>query len=230
MDPSVTQEIQIPSEVPVMTLSAAVLFPQAMMPLYIFEPRYRAMLKEVLAHDRIFVVAALDESSETARELETPRAVAGIGMIRACQTNADGSSNLILQGLARVHVEAIVSENPFRRARIRQVFSEPGGSFDLMDAIQPDILSLIQAQINLGAPIPNEVLQFLSRVREPENVLDLAIATVCPQSDFKQELLETRGILPRYERFQSFLKEELERLKLERQLRGDLDDDAISQN
>ena len=224
------QEVQIPREVPVMTLSSAVLFPQAMMPLFIFEPRYREMLKDVLAKDRIFAVAALDESSDVTRELETPHNSAGVGMIRACKTNEDGTSNLILQGLARVEFEAIVSEAPYRTARIRPILSKPGGSFDLMDTIQPDIISLVQAQINLGAPIPREVIQFLNSIPQPECMLDLAISTLCHASDLKQELLEKRGILPRYERFRSFLREGIQRLKLERELRGNLDDDAIGQN
>ena len=224
------QEIEIPREVPVMTLSSAVLFPQAIMPLHIFEPRYREMLQQVLAKDRIFAVAALDESTDTARETETPHTIAGIGIVRACRTNPDGTSNLLLQGLARVEFEAIITESPFRTARIRQLFSVPGGSLDLMDSIQPDIISLVQAQINLGAPIPKEVIQFLHSIYEAECMLDLAISTLCHKSQLKQELLETRGILPRYERFRKFLRSEINRLKLERDLRGGLDDDAISHN
>ena len=40
------QEIEIPKEVPVMTIGGMVLFPQAVMPLHIFEPRYQEMLGE----------------------------------------------------------------------------------------------------------------------------------------------------------------------------------------
>ena len=53
-------EITLPDEVPVMTLAEATLFPQALMPLHIFEPRYRAMLRDVLAGDRLFAVVGLD--------------------------------------------------------------------------------------------------------------------------------------------------------------------------
>ena len=59
MDPSIIQEIKIPSEVPVMTLSSTVLFPQAMMPLYIFEPRYREMLDEVLKNNKTILLVAI---------------------------------------------------------------------------------------------------------------------------------------------------------------------------
>ena len=120
------EELEIPSEVPVMTLSGVVLFPQAIMPLHIFEPRYRQMLREVLAGDRIFAVAALDDASTTPGLAEPAHAVAGVGMIRACRTTADGRSNLILQGLARVELEHITAV-PFRKARIHQRLSTPGG-------------------------------------------------------------------------------------------------------
>ena len=230
MDPSIIQEIKIPSEVPVMTLSSTVLFPQAMMPLYIFEPRYREMIDEVLANNRIFAVAALDDSSHIARELETPRSIASIGIIRACQKNNDGTSNLILQGLARVQFNQIVCEEPYRKALITQVHSNPGGSLDLMDTIKPNLLSLIQALINSEASIPKEVHSFLGQIDDPENILDMAIYTTCTQFELKQTLLETRGILPRYENFCKFLKSELSRLKIIKELRDNLDDDSIKKN
>jgi len=226
----ITQEIEIPREVPIMTLSHTVLFPQAMMPLYIFEPRYREMLSEVLAHNRVFAVAALDDSIEDAEIFETPHSVAGVGVIRACKQNLDGTSNLILQGLARVSLEKIVREEPFRMARIQQILSESGGSPQAIGGIQRGILHLVQTQARLGADIPQAIIQFLANIKEPENVLDLAISTLCSSSHLKQELLATRDIYPRYQRFKSFLEMEIENLKLDRKLKGFLDDDSIGNN
>lgn len=223
-------EIEIPGEVPVMTLSDTVLFPQAMMPLYIFEPRYRQMLSDVLNHERIFAVAAVDTNQEEAEVLETPYKIAGVGMVRACKQNPDGTSNLILQGLARVQFEEIVSEEPYRRARISQIMSESDGSEKTLSAIQPTVLGLVQTQIRLGAHIPKEILQFLSNIREPESVLDLAIFTLCPAGKFKQELLETRGILARYEKFERLLQEQVERLKMDRKLKGGLEENDLGNN
>jgi Lon protease-like protein len=226
----ISQEIEIPREVPVMTLSQTVLFPQAMMPLFIFEPRYREMLSTVLQGDRIFAVAALDERDEDAEVLETPYSIAGVGVVRACKQNPDGTSNLILQGLARVHFENFVCEEPYRRARIQQIMSESDGSEETLDSIQPTLLALVQIQMRLGAEIPQEVLQFLSNLKEPESVLDLAIYTLCPSGSFKQDLLETRGILARFGKFERFLRSQVDRLKLDRKLKGGLDEDGIGNN
>jgi len=223
-------DVEIPQEVPVMTLSSAVLFPQAMMPLFIFEPRYKTMLRDVLANDRIFAVATLDERSKESTHSETPYSVASIGVVRACKQNPDGSSNLVLQGLARVEFESITSEEPYRTAKIRQLLSEPGGSKDRLAANQSRLLSLIQTQRRLGAWIPKEVIQFLSTINEPESALDLAIYTLCSSAPLKQELLETRGVLPRYEKFAAYLQSEIQRLKLDIKLKGKLDDKNIGNN
>lgn len=225
-----TSEIEIPAEVPVMTLSETVLFPQAMMPLYIFEPRYRHMLSDVLTEERIFAVASVDMAQEEAELLETPCSIAGVGVVRACKQNPDGTSNLILQGLARVKFEEITSEEPYRRARISQIMSESDGSGDSIAAIQSRLVSLVQTQIRLGAGIPKEVLQFLSNIKEPENVLDLAIYTLCSSSRLKQQLLETRGILQRFKKFEGYLKVQITQLKLDRKLKGGLDDDHLGNN
>ena len=226
----ISQEIELPREVPVMTLSQTVLFPQAMMPLFIFEPRYLKMLSTVLKEDRIFAVAALDEQNEDAEVLETPYSIAGVGVVRACKQNPDGTSNLILQGLARVELESFVCEEPYRRARIQQIMSESDGSEETLGSIQPTLLALTQTQIRLGAEIPQDVLQFLYNIKEPESVLDLAIYTLCPPGGFKQDLLETRGILARFGKFERFMRSQIDRLKLDRKLKGGMNDEGIGNN
>lgn len=225
------QEIEIPREVPVMTLSSAVLFPQAVMPLYIFEPRYRTMLREILEADRIFAVAALDEEREKESGGEPPHPVAGIGIIRACKKNDNGTANLIVQGLARVELEAIVSEEPYRRARIHQLPSRADAQQSaVMDRIQDTLIALVQTQIRLGAPIPKEVIQFLGQMKDAESVLDLTIYTLCPSTRLKQELLETVDIPARFLRFERFLRGEIQKLVIQNKLKGDLGDDAIGNN
>jgi Lon protease-like protein len=225
-----SSEIEIPAEVPVMTLNDVVLFPQAMMPLYIFEPRYRQMLADVLSEARIFAVAALDPEKEEAEFLETPYSIAGVGVVRACKQNEDGTSNLILQGLARVRFEEIVAEEPYRRARISQIISQPDDSDPSLATIQSTLVGLVATQKRLGASIPKEVVQFLSSISNPESVLDLAIYTLCASSRLKQQLLETRSIPERFRKFAHYLNTQIEQLKLDQKLRGGLDDESLGNN
>src|SRR6266849_10021499 len=107
--------MKMPREVPIMTLPNATLFPQALLPLYIFEPRYRQMLADALRSDRMFSVAMQKPGSR--REIPSP--VAGLGLIRVSVGHRDGTSHLILQGLARVELEETVRYRPYRVQRIR---------------------------------------------------------------------------------------------------------------
>src|SRR3954466_14495694 len=86
------ESIALPDEVPVMPLPGALLFPHALLPLYIFEPRYRDMLEHAMNHHRIFSVA-LYKPYPT--EWESPAYffhVTGVGLIRACVERGDGTS------------------------------------------------------------------------------------------------------------------------------------------
>src|SRR5215218_4679591 len=113
-------EITLPDEVPVMTLAHTAFFPQALMPLHIFEPRYRQMLRDALASNRLFAVAGLDlERLNEPDHFEPPHKIASVGIIRACQKNDNGTSNLLLQGLCRVEILKIVHDEPYRWIQIR---------------------------------------------------------------------------------------------------------------
>src|ERR1051325_9805839 len=102
--------MKLPSEVAVMTLPNATLFPQALLPLYIFEPRYRQMLVDSLESTRMFTVAM----QKPGRSRGTPSPIAGLGLIRVSVGHNDGTSHLILQGLARVELEETVRYKPYR--------------------------------------------------------------------------------------------------------------------
>jgi len=85
-----------------MPLPGAVLFPHALLPLYIFEDRYRDMLEHALQRDRMFSVTLIKPSCPEWRAPEDFFHLATVGLIRACVGRGDGTSNLVLQGLHRV--------------------------------------------------------------------------------------------------------------------------------
>src|SRR6266481_7024202 len=108
----------LPEEIPVMPLPGALLFPHALLPLYIFEPRYREMLEHALNHHRMFSVALIKPQHAQWRSPQDFFHIAGVGLIRACVGRGDGTSNLILQGLERVRFTSFEQEAPFPIARV----------------------------------------------------------------------------------------------------------------
>lgn len=224
-------EITLPDEVPVMTLPNVAFFPQALMPLHIFEPRYRQMLKEVLATNRLFAVTGLDQARlDEPGEIEPPHRVASVGIVRACQKNANGTSNLLLQGICRVEVLEIVTDKPYRRIRVRALPSEPVADPAENVRLRVELARLIALKQKFGAPVPPEMAEFLRTVEDPEVFIDLAAFSLCENSALKQKLLETLDVRRRLELFARQLRNDIEALRLRRQLQGGLPDERISDN
>ncbi len=224
-------EITLPDEVPVMTLPNTAFFPQALMPLHIFEPRYRQMLRDVLASNRLFAVAGLNQlRMEQPGEFEPPHRIATVGMVRACQKNENGTSNLLLQGICRVEITAIISDEPYRRIRVRALASQAGASSDENQHLRRELSRLLNLKSKLAATASPEMATFLKTVEDPEAFVDIAAFSLCEDALLKQKLLETLNVNRRLELFGRQLRTEIEGLKLRRKLQGSLPDDQISHN
>ena len=207
--------MKLPREVPVMTLPNATLFPQALLPLYIFEPRYRQMLADALQTHRMFLVAMQKPGST--REIPAP--VAGLGLIRVAVGHRDGTSHLILQGLARVELEQAVRYRPYRIQRIRPLQTPPCNNV-MVDALVVRVRELLEERVKLGLPFPfpvmatdkadnisdapsvspMEIMHYLDSITDPEQAADLVSCAVLPGADQRQSILETVHVEARLQR------------------------------
>jgi Lon protease-like protein len=98
-----------------------VLFPHAVQPLHIFEPRYRQLMADCLADDRLMALALLRPGWEEDYEQRPPiYPVVCLGHVTAEQRLPDGRYNLLLQGLRRARVlEEVPTDRMYRTARVR---------------------------------------------------------------------------------------------------------------
>jgi ATP-dependent Lon protease len=216
--------MKLPHQVPVMTLPNATLFPQAFLPLYIFEPRYRQMLADALRSDRMLSVAM--QKPGTTRE--TPSPVAGLGLIRVSVDHRNGTSHLILQGLARVKLEEAVRYKPYRIQRIRPLKTPPCDNVTV-DALINKVRDLLAERIGLGLTFPfpvmatgkskrdsappsfspKEVMQYLNSISDPGQVVDLVSGAVLPGGAERQAILGTVDIEARLRQLIHFLLAEI---------------------
>ncbi len=110
------------AEMPIFPLPGVVLFPGAILPLHIFEPRYRQMLADAMGGHRCMAMAfTLDGVGEVPRIAP----VAGAGIIVRYEPMPDGRANILLHGQARVQLEELPFEPPYRRARARLLAEVP---------------------------------------------------------------------------------------------------------
>lgn len=113
--------VTLPDDLPLFPLPNVVLFPDAYLPLHIFEPRYRALLRDALAGPRLVGMVVLRDGWQ--EEHEAPPAIYATGCAGTIvhhEPLPDGRSHVILQGVCRFAVaHEIAGNTPYRRARVQ---------------------------------------------------------------------------------------------------------------
>jgi Lon protease-like protein len=215
----------IPDRAGVMILGEASLFPQAMLPLFIFEPRYRAMLADSLESHRMFCLAMQRFDAKR----ESPCPIATLGLVRACVRNDNGTSNLVLQGLVRVRLGKIVQTRPYRKHLLTPVLvgedsskaikSLVGRTLDLVDARlrqdQPVPLDLIR-QLAAGASQEGKTqvedcVRALRKIDDAGRFADLVATLLLPNPLARQVILQTVDTEERLRHLVTFLSAEVTR-------------------
>ncbi len=178
-----------------MVLPGAVLIPNALLPLHIFEPQYREMLKWCIEHDRLFCIAMQDPAREDAPARDF-LPVGGIGLIRACVAQEDGTSNLVLQGLVRVKFGSLVQRAPFRVAKITVCESELPNLVEA-EALSVKVLEICGRLSEDGRKLPEALMERLREVTNPELLADIVTQTFLREPVQQQSLMEERSVSAR---------------------------------
>lgn len=185
--------LQVPEEVAVMVLPEVHLFPGSLVPLYIFEERYRVMLEEALQGHRLFGVGARNEQ---------PDEVGGLGIVRACVRNDDGTSHLILQGLHRVR---------FQRWHDRQLY--PSALIDLVQseivagdsARRERVVQLCWRLQEIGVVFPESFAKQLRTLDCPSLTSDVLAGALVQDDELRYQLLQERKVRRRLGILEKFL-------------------------
>jgi Lon protease-like protein len=186
--------VAAPLVAPIFPLPEVTLFPGMLLPLHIFEARYRAMVSDALARDRRICMAQLEPGYEASYAGKPAvRAVGGLGEIVSCERLATGRYDLVLRGEARVR---IVQERPtdtLYRVVVAERIEDVAPAVDvtpLVESVRAACRSLLGV---LGRPM-NFLDAALADGQAPGVIADRIAAGVLPGAAVRQELLETAEV------------------------------------
>lgn len=202
-----TETVELPNAVPVMPLSGVLLFPNALLPLHIFEPRFREMLAHALDDDRMLCVALVRPERERWRTSDDFFPVSTVGLIRACVERSDGTSDLILQGIRRVKFSDFEQEVPFPIARIKPLKTRTKLTVET-DALAAKVLEFYARLKEAGRELPEKIDRYLNEMNDPEMLADLIAATFISDPARRQQLLEELDLNQRLRLLIQYLREE----------------------
>ena len=183
-------------ELPLFPLPEVVLFPQEVLPLHIFESRYRIMLQTVLETDSMFGVVKWDSNTKS---------MANVGccaQIIKHQTADDGRSNIITLGQQRFQILEIVRSTPFFSAMVTWISDDNVDNLQNLDSLKDSVTEALSDVINLTSKLTNTKKNLPDKL--PNNPMELSFWIGAhlggPVAEEQQRLLEERNTYIRLQR------------------------------
>jgi Lon protease-like protein len=197
-----------PLEIPVFPLPNVILFPEAEVPLYVFEPRYQKMLTDCRAGGKFLAVSLFKKGWENRQEPIPSHEIVGVGFLRAVFENADGTAYILLRGVGRAQIVRYLQMEPYRIAKIQYLPDEIQNPKELA-RLSRRLKKLFIQKLRWVSENPKITPQLPREMARPIPLSHLASSIVQISPYLKQDLLETTNSNCRIRHLIELLEEEI---------------------
>lgn len=180
-------------QIPIFPLPDAVLFPDTVIPLHIFEPRYREMVRDCLAGDRRLAMALLKPGWEKEYYGRPPiHPIAGAGEIVRHEELPDGRFNILLRGTMRIGIQTeLPPDKSYRIVRARPLpdrytDADPAVIAGRVERLKVFYLRIL-SEVNKGQ---DEMARILTGVKDAGTIADRIAAALFSDCENRQQVLE----------------------------------------
>src|ERR671925_474876 len=212
-EPVEPSDVEVPSRLPVLPLKETVIFPQSVSPLAIGQERSIRLVDDVLEGERMLALVTVrnSEAEEPGWDdlYETGTAAVVHKMIRV----PDGTLRILVQGVARIHLQRRVQDEPYLAGEFEVVEDEVEESPEL-EALTRSVQTEFGRLISLVPYLPSELELAAANVDDPSALSHLVASTLRLKTEEKQSLLEERNVAERLRQVLRILSRELEVVEL----------------
>jgi uncharacterized protein len=200
---------------PIFPLPDVVLFPHALLPLHVFEPRYREMTADVLAGTRLLAVARLRPGFEAEYAGRPPvHEMAGVGYVVNAEKLPDGRYNMTLRGVARVQiVEELPPSKLYREVKARLVIDTHSARPEAVPDAHRRVVDLCDILASMISDGGESIRKVVHAMPSPAACADVVASALVREPDERQGLLEMLDPADRLERVADTLAALISRLR-----------------
>ncbi|MBT4292379.1 endopeptidase La [bacterium] len=215
-------ELAIPSEIPILPISDAVIFPYMMVPLVLSDENLIQLADDCLTSGKIlgaFAQRDLIEGEDSEDESELIYHTGTAVRIQKMLRFPDGSMRLLGQGIARIKIKKFISEEPYMKAKVGIIeessVTDPR-TLAYMRGVSNNFLKIIEASEGLS----DELKVVVMNIDDPGRLADLIATNLDIEVDEKQSILEMAEPLDRLKLLSKIVMRELEVLELGEKLQS----------
>jgi ATP-dependent Lon protease len=222
MPPPDAGEIEFGSELPVLPIRNAVLFPAAVAPFDVGREKSVALVEDIENLDQpiIAIVAQRDPTTDDPDQNELYPVGVAARVLKALK-HSSGNYSLILQGLVRIRVEQVVTSEPYLRARVSRLHEPPADDVE-SEALAMSLRDIAKQVIQLMPELPREAGSLIDSIQERGQLADLVAANLDAPVEEKSQLLETLDPKERIRKVLRLLTRQLEILKMRERINSQI--------
>jgi ATP-dependent Lon protease len=206
----------VPREVPVLPLRDTVLFPNSFMPLAVARESSVALIDDAIANAKVIGVFTQKEPGQEDPAESDLHEIGTLTHIHKMFKLPDGSLRLIVQGLARLHLDRVVSTKPYLRAEVSEVPDQnPDADALEVDALERNVRATFAQVVQLSPVLSEDLTTLASNITDVPRLTDFVASSLSTISTAtRQDLLATAEIRARLDKLNRILTKELEVLEL----------------
>jgi hypothetical protein len=198
---------------PIFPLPDLTFFPHTMLPLHIFEARYRAMVTDCLARDKRLAVVGLKPGYEASYEGKPAvYEVSGVGRIVQWERLASGRYNLLVRGDGRVRIDRELPTDTLYRMVAATPLGETGAGGPAVPALAARVKERCRQILSAVGRSGADLQALMEELEEPAKLCDQVASALIPAPTTRQALLEELDVERRLERLAAALDDLLSQL------------------
>ena len=211
---------------PVMPLRNTVLFPQQVIPIYIGREKSLKLINSLGKGNKRIVVVAQEDGSIEDPKPEDLYSYGTLAVVLKVFDMPDNSKSAIVQGVERVKILSYVDDDPFFKAVVEEIETEPPSKDDLeLDALAKNLRGSFSELIQVAPNLTEEHSGMLSNIQNPARLSDRVISLLTVPNAEKQAILEEMDIKKRVEEAITILTREIQRIKLGEEIQSEVQDE-----
>ncbi|MCD6562249.1 MAG: endopeptidase La [Deltaproteobacteria bacterium] len=207
---------KLPEILPVLPVRDSVIFPGMVIPIIIRDKRSLKLVDETLKKEKKIVVVMEKAHDKKKKGLADIHKIGTVGHVVGL-SKGEEETILVVQGIARVLILEVVSNEPYKKARIKKL-EDIDFSGKKINALITNMLGLFKQIVDLSPHLPDELIHISMNIDKPGALTDMIVATLNLERNKKQEMLACLNIRERLEKLTVFMNEELEVLKMGRNI------------
>ncbi|MBW2527298.1 MAG: endopeptidase La, partial [Deltaproteobacteria bacterium] len=215
-------EIEFGTELPILPIRNAVLFPGAVAPFDVGREKSVALVEDIdnLPAPVIAIFAQRHPSTDDPG-FEDLHPVGCAARVLKALKHSSGNYSLILQGMRRIRLEEVVQERPYLKARIQKL-EEPGEADVEAEALAMSLRDIAKQLIQLMPELPREAGSLIDSIQAPGALADLVAANLDAPVDEKAKLIEILDVKDRIRKVLRLLTRQLEVLKMRERINSQI--------